>query len=131
MIWGVWQVVDYTATDPVTHVVQHPFGEKPLGSAIYTKKGHVSVFVSGSQRKSADGRAQLLDSMYAYTGTYVLKGNEVTIHVESAWQPDWIGSDRTRTIKIQNNVMTVTTAPMTSPVDGKTYISITVFKRVE
>ena len=136
---GVWKVVDYTATDPATGVVQHPFGLNPMGSAVYTAKGHMSVFVAGSHRVPSSGtgseraeeRAALLDSMYAYTGTFTVQGNTVTIHVESAWQPDWVGTDKTRVLKIDRDILTITTAPMTSPVDGKTYVSVTSFRRVE
>jgi hypothetical protein len=136
---GVWKVVDYTATDPSTGAIQHPFGINPVGAAIYTAKGQMSVFVAGSQRVASTGtgaqraqeRAALLDSMYAYTGTYTVKGNAVTIHVESAWQPDWVGTDKTRTLRIDHGILTITTAPMTSPVDGKTYVSVTSFRRVE
>lgn len=136
---GVWKVVDYTATDPTTGMVQHPFGPNPIGSAIYTANGRMSVFVSGSHRMPSTGtgttraeeRAQLLDSMYAYTGTYTVKGDTVTIHVESAWQPDWVGTDKVRTLKIDHDFLTITTAPMTSPVDGKTYVSVTRFQKVE
>ena len=69
--------------------------------------------------------------MYAYTGTFTVKGNTVTIHVEVAWQPDWVGADKTRTLEIDHDILTITTAPMTSPVDGKTYVSVTSFRRVE
>lgn len=136
---GVWKVVDYTATDATSGVVEHPFGPNPIGSAIYTAKGRMSVFVSGGHRvpstgtgtKRAEERAQLLDSMYAYTGTYTVKGDAVTIRVESAWQPDWVGTEKVRTLKIDHDILTITTAPMTSPVNGKTYISITSFRKVE
>jgi hypothetical protein len=136
---GVWEVVDYTATDPTSGAVQHPFGPHPIGAAIYTRKGHMSVFVSGSQRSPSTGageqrareRAGLFDSLYAYTGTYTVKGDTVFIHVQSAWQPDWVGTDKTRKLRIDHGFLTITTAPMTSPVDGKTYISVTRFRRVE
>src|SRR3984885_4232954 len=80
---GVWKVVDYFATDPATGAVTHPFGEKPIGSAIYTAKGHMSVLVAGSHRvpstgagaKRAQERAELFDGLYAYSGTYTVKGN--------------------------------------------------------
>jgi len=136
---GVWEVVDYTATDPATGAVQHPFGANPIGAAVYTAKGHMSVFVSGSHRMASTGtgdtrareRADLLDSMYAYTGTFSVKGSAMTVHVQSAWQPDWVGTEKIRTLKIDHDVLTVTTPPMTSPVDGKTYISMTSFRRAE
>jgi hypothetical protein len=123
-------VVDYTATDPATGVVTHPFGDKPIGSAIYTARGHMSVFVAGSHRAGAQ-RAEMFDGMYAYTGSYTLSGNSVTIHIESAWQPSWERTDKTRTLKLERGVLSIVTAPMTSPVDGKTYISTTTFRRVE
>ena len=137
---GVWKVVDYTATDPVTGAVKHPFGPEPIGSAIYSANGHMSILVAGSHRvpsatvtgaKRAEERAQLFDGMYAYTGTYTVKGDQVTIHIESAWQPDWVGTEKTRTLKLDHDLLSIVTEPMKSPVDGRTYISTTIFKRVE
>ena len=136
---GVWKVVDYTATDPSTGEVKHPFGANPIGTAIYTAKGQMSVLVAGSHRvpstgtgaKRAEERAELFDGMYAYTGSYTVKGDMVTIHIDSAWQPDWVGTDKTRTLKLDHGMLSIVTAPMTSPVDGKTYISTTTFRRVE
>ena len=136
---GVWKVVDYTATDPATGAVTRPFGPNPIGSAIYTAKGRMSVFVAGSHRvpstgtgaKRSEERAELFDSLYAYTGSYSVKGNLVTIHVDSAWQPAWVGTEKTRTLKLDRDVLSIVTEPMVSPVDGKTYISTTVFRRVE
>jgi Lipocalin-like domain len=136
---GVWKVVDYTATDPATGEVKHPFGTNPIGTAIYTAKGQMSVLVAGSHRvpstgtgaKRAEERAELFDGMYAYTGSYTVRGNTVTIHIESAWQPDWVGTEKTRTLKLDHGMLSIVTAPMISPVDGKTYISTTTFQRVE
>ncbi len=67
--------------------------------------------------------------MYAYTGSYRVKGSLVTIHVESAWAAAWVGTEKTRTLKLDHDVLSIVTEPMTSPVDGKTYISTTVFRR--
>ena len=136
---GVWKVVDYTATDPATGEVKHPFGMNPIGTAIYTAKGQMSVLVAGSHRvpstgtgaKRAEERAELFDGMYAYTGSYTVKGNMVTIHIDSAWQPSWVGTDKIRTLKLDHDILSIVTEPMTSPVDGKTYISTTTFRRAE
>jgi hypothetical protein len=136
---GVWKVVDYTATDPASGEVKHPFGTNPIGTAIYTAKGQMSVLVAGSHRvpstgtgaKRAQERAELFDGMYAYTGSYSVKGNTVTIHIDSAWQPGWVGTDKTRTLKLDHDILSIVTEPMTSPVDGKTYISTTIFRRVD
>jgi len=136
---GVWQLVSYTATDPGTGTVNRPFGADAHGLAIYTAGGHMSLLVAGRERDgSARGsltrselRAQWLDSMFAYTGTYTVAGDTLTIHIDSAWQPSWVGTVKVRTLKLDHDILTVTTPPMLSPVDGKTYISVTSFKRVE
>jgi hypothetical protein len=136
---GTWKVVDYTATDPATGEVKHPFGMNPIGTAIYTAGGQMSVLVAGSHRvpstgtgaKRAEERAELFDGMYSYTGSYTLRGDTVTIHIDSAWQPDWVGTDKARTVKLEHGILSIVTAPMTSPVDGKTYISTTTFRRVK
>src|ERR1700756_2813615 len=118
---GTWKVVDYTATDPATGEVKHPFGTNPIGTAIYTAKGQMSVLVAGSRRvpstgtgaKRAEERAELFDGMYAYTGSYTVKGDTVSIHIDSAWQPDWVGTDKTRTLKLDHGLLSIVTAPMT------------------
>jgi hypothetical protein len=134
---GVWMVVSYTARDQQTGVTTFPFGEQPTGSAIYTPTGHMSILVTARERvppkgtgaESRAARASLLDSMYAYAGTFAMKGETVTIHIESAWQPSWVGTDKVRTMRIDGDFLTITTPPMSSPVDGRMYISVTRFKR--
>jgi Lipocalin-like domain len=134
---GVWMVVSYTAQDQQTGVTRFPFGEQPTGSAIYTPTGHMSILVTARERvppkgtgaESRAARARLLDSMYAYAGTFAMKGETATIHIESAWQPSWVGTDKVRTMRVDGDFLTITTSPMSSPVDGRLYISVTRFKR--
>jgi hypothetical protein len=134
---GVWMVVSYTAQDQQTGVTTFPFGEQPIGSAIYTPTGHMSILVTARDRVPPKGigaasqaaRASLLDSMYAYAGTFAMNGETVTIHIESAWQPSWVGTDKIRTMRIDGDFLTITTPPMSSPVDGRMYISVTRFER--
>ena len=57
--------------------------------------------------------------------------SQLTIHIDSAWQPGWVGTDKTRTLKLDHGMLSIVTEPMISPVDGKTYISTTTFRRVE
>jgi hypothetical protein len=136
---GAWRVVSYAAKDVSTGELTHPFGEQVIGMAIYSASGLMSILVAGRDRVAStatgaqrfEERSRLFDSMYAYTGRYTVSGDKVTIHVESAWQPDWAGTDRVRTLTLDHDVLTITTPPMQSPVDGKTYISITSFRRAD
>ena len=120
------QGVAYVAATPA-------FGQRHLRS-----EGVHERVVAGSHRVPSTGRgrsaqegAALFDGLYAYTGTCSFKCDAITIYVESAWQPDWVGTEKTRTLKLDRDMLSIVTAPMTSPVDGKTYISTTTFRRVE
>jgi Lipocalin-like domain len=136
---GAWRVVSYAAKDVRTGELTHPFGEQVAGMAIYSASGQMSILVAGRDRVASTGtgaqrfeeRSRLFDTMYAYTGRYSVKGDKVTIHVDAAWQPDWVGTDRVRTLTLDHDILTITTPPMQSPVDGQTYISITSFRRAD
>jgi Lipocalin-like domain len=136
---GAWRVVSYAAKDVRTGELTHPFGEQVMGMAIYSASGQMSILVAGRDRVASTGtgaqrfeeRSRLFDTMYAYTGRFSVKGDKVTIHVDAAWQPDWVGTDRVRTLTLDHDTLTITTPPMQSPVDGQTYISITSFRRAD
>lgn len=131
-------VVSYTAQDQQTGVTTFPFGEQPTGSAIYTPTGHMSILVTARERvppkgtgaESRAARASLLDSMYAYAGTFAMKGETVTIHIECAWQPSRWRCDGEKIAVDPHGANLVGADPaMSSPVDGRMYISVTRFKR--
>jgi len=59
--------------------------------------------------KTDQDRADLLNSMYAYTGMYHLEGDKWITKVDVAWNPEWIGTEQTRFFKVDGDRLQVVT----------------------
>ncbi len=49
------------------------------------------------------------DANTVYTGTYRLEGDKWITSVEVAWNPEWVGTEQSRSYKIDVNVLQVLT----------------------
>jgi Lipocalin-like domain len=59
--------------------------------------------LTGEGRKppqTVQDRADLLNSMAAYTGMYRLEGDKWITQVDVAWNPEWVGTEQTRFFKL-------------------------------
>jgi hypothetical protein len=118
-LWGHRSLVSAVAYTS-GQTPQHPFGEHPTGSLIYTPEGRVSALVSYDRRAhlSADRasapveeRAQSFATFFAYAGTYDIKGDTVVHHIELASVPNQVGSDFVRNFVVDHDRLTLRVAP--------------------
>ena len=136
---GTWQVTSCSVLMLVTNEALRPFGEHPIGYLQYSPGGHMVVFLSSDTPKRAAGtayndaeRVDIYNGIIgAYAGTYSVEGNKVTHHIVASWFPEWIGGDQTRYAEIEGNRLTMKTAPMKSPLDGRDGVATLTFERVE
>jgi hypothetical protein len=92
-ILGVWKLVSFEAEIQATGQKEPVMGQNPTGYAIFTPEGRALFLLTGEERKPAktvQERADLLDTLVAYTGTYRLEGDEWITKVDVAWNPQWI-----------------------------------------
>ncbi len=111
-VTGVWKLVSYEVEIQATGQKEYPMGQSPTGYVIFTPEGRVFFVLSGEGRKPAktvQERADLLNSLVAYTGTYRLEGDRWITKVEVAWNPEWVGTEQTRSFKVEGNRMQVLT----------------------
>ena len=62
--------------------------------------------LTGEGRKPAKTdheRAELLETLVAYTGTYTLGGDTWTTSVDVAWNPEWVGTKQVRAFKLEGD----------------------------
>ena len=88
----------------------NPMGQKPNGHVIFTPEGRVSFTLTAENRQapeSVQDRADLFNSMIAYTGTYQLNGNQWVTRVDAAWNPQWVGTEQTRYFLIEGDKLVV------------------------
>jgi len=135
---GAWKLVSYTREDPATGASTLPWGEKAAGYLHLLPDGRMAVVITAQGRQPAvrgeDGfiekQAKLFQTVTAYAGTYSTRGNALTVRVEVAGLPEWVGTDQLREFRLDGDSLTIRTAPMQSVSDGKTYVYVLSWKRV-
>jgi len=107
------------------------YGENPHGRLTYTADGIVHAILVGDDRTRhssmdmPDGdKAQLFQTMVAYSGTYVVEGTKVTHCVDVSWNEVWTRTDLVRFFEIDGKNLRIITAPTVDPFDSSinTYV---------
>ena|SRR5690242_18443733 len=92
---GTLKLVSYEVEVQATGQKGPVMGERPTGFATFTPEGRVFFVLTGDGRKAAktdQERAELLNTLVAYSGIYTVEGDKWTTNVEVAWNPEWVGT---------------------------------------
>ncbi|SDA14578.1 Lipocalin-like domain-containing protein [Methylobacterium sp. UNC378MF] len=111
-IVGTWELVSYKVEDKETGKLIDAMGGTPRGRVIFTKDGWVAFNLEGSERKPATTdaeRSALMKTLVAYIGRYRIEGDEWVTSVQTAWAPEWVGTEQRRSIRIDGDYADVTT----------------------
>jgi len=77
-VLGIWKLVSLKIEVQGTGQMEPPMGEKPTGYAVFTQEGRAFFILTGELRERAtndEERAELLNTLVAYTGTYRVEGD--------------------------------------------------------
>ncbi len=133
---GVWRLVSYDVEVQTTGTKFPPMGTNPKGYVIFTPGSYVSFVLTAGERKPAKTngeKAGLLDTLIAYTGTYRVEGDRWITSVDVAWNPAWVGTEQSRSFKVEGDLLQVLTPWRVMPnwADKGMTRSIITFKRME
>ena len=109
---GTWKLVSYEVEIQATGQKGPVMGDKPTGYATFTPEGRIFFVLTGGERKPAKTdheRAELLNTLVAYSGTYRLEGDKWTTNVDVAWNPEWVGTEQVRTFQVYGERLVVLT----------------------
>src|SRR5262245_59738211 len=115
---GIWKLVSQEIEIQATGQKQPVMGRSPMGYAIFTAEGRVMFVLTGEGRKppqTVQDRADLLDSMVAYTGMYRLEGDKWITKVDVAGYPELVGTEQTRFFKLDGGRLHVTSTWRINP----------------
>ncbi|MDX2142077.1 MAG: lipocalin-like domain-containing protein [Rhodospirillaceae bacterium] len=111
---GAWTFVDWVITSPHGRV-SRPFQPNPTGALIYSadglmsaviQAGHRPRFASDDVRKRPDAeKAGAFDGYFHYGGTWTVHGVQVVHRVAWALNPNMIGSEQVRDVKLEDGVL--------------------------
>jgi hypothetical protein len=83
-IIGFWKLVSYVVEVQATRQTEPVMGQHPTGYVYFSPEGRVMFILTGDGRKpdkTTEERANLLDTMLAYTDTYRIEGDRwITEH---------------------------------------------------
>lgn len=113
-IEGRWKLVAAEDLRDDGSVGRYPWGRNPIGS-IVVEGGwcYLQIMSSDVPSFKADAprgdqmKGALLSSYIAYTGPCTVNDAEgsVTLKVEGAWRPDYVGTDQKRFFRFENGKM--------------------------
>jgi hypothetical protein len=117
---GRWKLLSAEDVRADGSVARYPWGQHPVGS-IVVERGACYLQIMSSDTpsfkpESAAGdqmKAALLSSYIAYSGPCVVddKAGSVTLKVEAAWRPDYVGTDQKRFFRFDNGRLIFGPAP--------------------
>ena len=109
---GSWKLLSYEVEAQATGQKGPIMGAKPTGSVTFTPDGRVSFVLTGEARqagKTDAEKAELLNTLVAYAGTYTTNGETWATQVEVAWNPEWVGTKQVRNYKVAGGQLVITT----------------------
>jgi hypothetical protein len=110
-IQGRWKLVAAEDLQPDGSVGRYPWGRHPAGSIVVQNGACYLQIMStdvpsfaASTPTGEQMKAALLSTYIAYSGPCTIdeKEGSVTLKVEGAWRPDYVGTTQKRYFKIEN-----------------------------
>lgn len=109
---GTWRLVSYDVVDRSTGERIPAMGDRPAGYTIFSGEGRVWFMLTADGREPGDSerhRAQLLETLIAYTGRYRIEGDDWVTAVDVAWNPAWVGTEQRRQFVLDGDTLQVLT----------------------
>jgi hypothetical protein len=114
-IQGIWRLVSFQVEFQATGERQDVRGKNPTGYINFTPEGRMGVIITNEGRQPAttdQDRAELFKTLVAYTGLYRVEGDKWITNVDVSANPAWVGTEQTRSFKIDGNRLQESTALM-------------------
>jgi hypothetical protein len=127
-IEGRWKLVAAEDLRADGGVARHPWGRTPVGSIVVDRgscyvqimSSDVPSFSAGQAPIGEQMRNALLSTYIAYSGACTVdeKEGSVTLKVDAAWRPDYVGTEQKRFFRIEKNRMFFGPAPNSIRAEG-------------
>lgn len=127
-IEGRWKLIAAEDLRADGTVARYPWGRSPVGSIVvqggscYVQimSGDVPSFTPGKTAINEQMETMLLSSYIAYSGPCTVDAREgsVTLKVDAAWRPSYVGTEQKRFFRIEGSKMFFGPAPNSIRAEG-------------
>lgn len=133
---GAWRLLSAYAEIADTGRRQDLLGLDPRGWLLFTSDGRMAGVMTAAGRRSprqSGDYEHAFTTMVAYTGAVQVVGaGRFTIAVDTAWQPDWVGTEQFRYFRIDGDTLTVRSDQTRLPAFGDRLLTmVLVWRRGE
>lgn len=115
---GTWKLLSMEIQFQDGRPSRAQYGSSPLGYVIYTSQGRFMTVIEGEGRKAPktdEDRAELLRTMFAYTGMYRVEGDKLMSKIDVSWNPVFHGLERVSTFTLDNDRLQSITSWLPAP----------------
>lgn len=129
-IQGRWKLISAEDLRADGTAARHPWGRNPIGSIvvqggacyIQIMASDVPSFSSETAPPVDQMKAALLSTYIAYSGPCTVNDGEgsLTLKVEAAWRPDYVGTEQKRFFRFDNGKLIFGPAPSAIRSSGET-----------
>lgn len=128
---GTWTLASASMVDEATGEISVPWRQRPNGCLVLTDKRWLVIQTAESREQPRDDqdRAAAFRSMLAYSGTYRVDANVITIAVDVACDESWVGSDQTRLCRIADGRLHIEAPPQRYNLGGRVLRGLLVWER--
>ena len=105
-ILGIWRLVSFEVEFQATGDREHLRGKNPTGYIIFTPEGRMMVVLTNEGRnvpKTDQDRADLFNSMVAYTGMYRIEGDKWITKIDVSGNPALVGTEQARFFRLDGD----------------------------
>jgi hypothetical protein len=108
-------------------------GKSPTGYILFLPEGRMAVVITAESRKvptTDQDRADLFNSLVAYTGKYRVDGDKWVTTVDVSANPAWVGTEQTRTFRLTGDQLQEITAWFARP-DNRIARAVITYERAK
>jgi len=137
-ILGTWKLKSFVREVTATGEKYNQMGEHPNGYLSYSADRRMYAILTMDNRikplaanPTDEQRVKLHQTLQAYSGTYTVQPDKVIHHVDISWNEAWTGTNQVRFFKLDGKILTITTAPNKSPIDGREGQTVLVWEKMK
>jgi Lipocalin-like domain len=129
-IQGRWKLTAAKDLRADGSVARYPWGRHPVGSIVVGSgwcylqimSSDIPTFSAGNPSLGEQMKAALLSTYIAYSGPCTVNESDgsLTLKVEAAWRPDYVGTEQKRFFRFENGKMFFGPAPNSIRVGSET-----------
>lgn len=130
---GTWRLVSFEREFQAGGDREYPMGKSPSGYIHFLPEGRMAVVITGEGRKAPatdQDRADLLNTLVAYAGTYRVERDKWITTVQVSANPAWVGTEQQRTFVVAGDRLQEMTGWLPRP-DGRTARGMLTYERMK